>query len=183
MAIDPKKLEAFANQGKKGGPPPPHGEPEGNEGAEHEEDGGATKFDKIKALLEQNSDDVKACLEELDPDALSNFGEELEDAEKQILREGFEDLEQPLVDEARHVLGGISEQEADELGTHLESEGKADDGHAVAAWLYRLGQLIESGGEEEDKDDEDESEEDDEEETSDASDEDVEDDEQASEGG
>lgn len=160
MAIDGKQMQAFA----KGGPPPNKGEhsEEGEpDAAEHEEDGGEANYDHLKQLLEQHGQDVEACVEELDPEQLANFAEELSDADKQILREGFDALEQGLTDEAKSVLPGIDEKHAEEIGQHLESEGVVQDGHSVGAWLFRVGQMLESGDSDEESDDDEESDADD----------------------
>ncbi len=155
MAIDAKKMQAFTKQGPKGGGgggPPPN---KGAEGGGHEEpddeqaEGGGEepKYDKLLALLEQHGQDIEACIEELDPEQLTNFGEELSSADKEILREGFDDLEQAVVDEGKHVLAGIDEGEAEKLGEHLESEGAVKDGHVVGAWLFRVGQMLDEAPE------------------------------------
>lgn len=177
MAIDAKKMQAFVKQGPGSGtkgPPPNKGAKDGADdeadkaaGGEDDEEGG-DKYGHLTDLLKQHGQDIEACIEELDPDQLANFGEELADSDKEILRQGFDDLDQGVTDEAKHVLAGIDEEDAGKIGEQLEGDGAVQDGHTVGAWLFRVGQMLdeappssEKGGD--DKDDEDEEGQDDEE--------------------
>lgn len=152
MVMDPDKLAAFATNG---GPPPG-----GDESADADAGGDDTgddndpgQFGQLLTLLENNADDVMSLTDEFDPDELTDESTELDDGEKQTLLEGVQSLDQALQGELAK-LTGISLDDAQNLAQHLESEGVVDDAERLGGWLFRVGQIDLSGGDDsEDSDD------------------------------
>jgi hypothetical protein len=132
MAMDPKKLQAFAG-GDDGGDAPAGGQPskqemedalsQANEGSDTEEEGEG-KYSDLIPLLERDADDVQSSIEELPPE---------------ILLDGIQVLQPDLVGELKSSLSqGIEEDDAQAIADHLETEGMYDDGSKLAGWLIRV---------------------------------------------
>jgi hypothetical protein len=144
MGIDPKKLEAFAQGGRKAGvkPPPPPVEDDMTDAAEEAKEGEG-RFGKLLPLLEKFHEDVEAACDELDPEVLKDSGAEMPPEDQTILKDGFENLDGELVAAGNEELsGGISMDEAHGMANHLESEGMTEDPDRVAGWLFRLAQTL-----------------------------------------
>lgn len=180
MPVDPKKLEAFANQPPKGGKPGGGGKPEGgnkppgkNGGDEGGGEGGGDedmqefgdgKYGALIPLLEENAEDLEANCDELDIDMLKDPSAELADEDKQILVESFDALPDDLKAEMSAALSAISIEDARKLADHLAGEDMVDDAERMGGYLFRIGALVESGelsvdGSEESEGDEEEGEE------------------------
>lgn len=151
MAIDPKKLEAFAGgKGGRGGPPPgdegekpPHDEPDNEEG---EQTQGIEKFVPLMQLLEEFQDDVEQCIDELDGEALLDADAEMSPEDMQIMREGWDALDKRLKKEAAKVLPQLSQEDAAQIADHLYAEDKVADPDKFEGWIMRVAALL-GGGE------------------------------------
>lgn len=172
MAMDPKKLQAFAG-GDDGGGAPAGGQPseqemedalsQANEGGETEEEGEG-KYSELIPLLERDADDVQSSIEELPPEILEDPRAELAPEDEQTLLDGIQVLQPDLVSELKSSLSqGIEEDDAQAIADHLETEGMYDDGSKLAGWLIRVASVagqIESEAPEEEPDEEDENDQD-----------------------
>ena len=152
MAIDPSKLQAFAqhggdhDEGEEGPPSSKGGGPESGEGGKD--------YGPLEAALQEHADDVEQCVDELDPDALDNPDADMSPEDVEILKEGFEALDPGLKKEVERCVGGISFQDAQEIGEHLADAEHVEDGDRVGGWLYRLGEHVVHGDGDHDEDDE-----------------------------
>jgi len=152
MAIDPNKMAAFASAGPKPGTEDSTGgdtaevEPgDTAEGGDDTQEGGAGRFGELIPLLEANAEELAACCDELDPEALSDTSTALEGDNLEILTESVMALPGDLLAEMMATLSGVTWEEAEELVAHLEDEGMIDDAALVAALLTHIGKLIDSG--------------------------------------
>ena len=147
MAMDPKKLQAFAG-GDDGGDAPAGGQPskqemedalsQANEGSDTEEEGEG-KYSDLIPLLERDADDVQSSIEELPPEILEDPRAELASEDEQTLLDGIQVLQPDLVGELKSSLSqGIEEDDAQAIADHLETEGMYDDGSKLAGWLIRV---------------------------------------------
>ena len=149
MAIDPQKMAAFASGPKPGSDdldaaaaqPAPEVEKKDEDMLE----GGPGRFGKLIPLLEANAEELEACCDELDPDALMNTGADLPEDDRDILLENVVSLPDDLIDEMMNTVGGITKEEAEKLAAHLEDESMIEDGDLLAAMLVHVGKLIDSG--------------------------------------
>jgi hypothetical protein len=154
MAIDGKKLAAFAGGGGHKGPTPSkeekgehhdeedRAEHEGEHEEGHDDDmqeGGEGRFGKLIPLLEEFAEEVEACCDEIDGDLLVDMEAEMPSDEEQILKSGLHTLDKKLVKALSEAFdGGISPEEATELAEHLANEEIVSDPDRVAGWLYRI---------------------------------------------
>jgi hypothetical protein len=150
MAIDPTKMAAFAETGPKGPPAPKAaGGPPAEEPKEDEKqpaDGVDTKkFKKFIELLEENAEELEACCDELNPEALLNVSDGLPDEDRDILLESFGALPDDLQDEMIATLTDIGEEDAAAVTSALEESGAVEDGERVHAYLIHVGKLIGDG--------------------------------------
>lgn len=147
MAIDPNKLSAFASGNKLprpgGGAPgegddldaaPESGAPE--EGAEGGEDD--ARFGNLIPMLTEFGSDIQEALDDLDPEYLTDLDLE-SPADDQILAAGLQHLDRRLQKElTRALAGGITEEQANLLGSFMEMDGQVADGLLAAGWLTRI---------------------------------------------
>ena len=163
MAIDPGKLEAFANdEGGKGGGKGGGGKQKGGDhdgdggdgghdeshdegGGENEEkDEGEGKFAKLTALLEEFAEDVEAAADSVDAEALHDPESEMSPEDEKIFEEDVDGLDEGLKKELA-ATGGMSLDEAHEIASHLEGEDMIEDGDRVAGWLFRAANHLHQG--------------------------------------
>jgi len=149
--IDPKKMASWAQGGGGEGPKP--GPEDANEGAEgdepeneHEqeeeqEDEGGDKGELL-ACLEEFSEEVSQCCDELDGDALTDPEVELEGEDLQILQDGLNALPPKLKKCLQKSASDMSFEEAQSIADHLGEEDKIEDPDRLAGWLYRVGQVV-----------------------------------------
>lgn len=153
MAVDAKKMAAFAGKkpqgggmpgkgkGGGGGGPPESGpasskEPsEASSGAKSSGAGG--DHAQLQGMITQHADDVSQCLDELDKESLHDPTSEMTPEDQQIFREGFESLD--FKDALREAAEGITLEEAQGVA---DAVGDAvEDPDALAGWLVRVGEL------------------------------------------
>lgn len=149
MALDPKKMAAFASHGPKPGMAElaAIGEKPQSElsmKSEDELEGGPGRFGKLIPLLEANAADLQLCCEEINPDALMNLSEDLPDDDYEILADSVIELPDDLLHEMVSTLGGITPEEADRLAAHLEDESIVEEGDMIAAMLVHVGKMIDN---------------------------------------
>lgn len=167
MAIDPQKMAAFASSGPAPGTDDLEAadaetQPEVETKGEDMLEGGEGRFGKLIPLLEANAQELDACCDEIDPEALMNVNADLPDDDRDILLESVVSLDDALLTEMVSSLGGVTPTEADQLAAHLEGESMIEDGDRLAAMLVHVGKMIDSGdialgedeGEEEDESEE-----------------------------
>ena len=167
MAIDPKKMAAFANKVKPqgGGPAPTDSDyKDGSDGDDHnaesheedtdhddeDSDGqdddmkefGDGKFGSLIPLLEEHAEDIEAAAEEIDADALAS-DDDLPDDEQGILDGAIKSLDKQLASELKSAFaGGISREEANELAEHLADEDQITLTDQVAGWLFHVAKSL-----------------------------------------
>lgn len=150
MAIDPNKMAAFASSGPKPGTEDSQGGDAaetvpGEDTGEDNAPGGSDRFSELAPLLAANTDELAACCDELDPDALTDTSTALADDNLEILTESVMALPEDLLSEMMATLSGITPEEADTLTAPLEDDGSLEDAAPVSALLVHIGKLIESG--------------------------------------
>lgn len=155
MAIDSNKLAAFAGAEDKSSKSKK--KVADDEDADLQEYGDG-RYGALIPLLEEHAEDILACADEIDTEALEDPESNLSDEDADILIESLELLPEELQVEAKAALGGISAEDATALAAHLERDNIIDDSDAdrFAGWLFRLGSLMDS-----DQDTEDDAEDDD----------------------
>lgn len=147
MAIDPKKLEAFAGKGK-----PPKGDDAGDnlgEGDGHtepdnevgEDVGGIEKYVPLLQLLEEYQDDVEQCIDELDPETLLDVEADMAPEDQQIMKEGYESLDKRLKKELVKAAD-MGTEECTLIADHLYNEDKISDPEKLEGWLCRIAALL-----------------------------------------
>lgn len=159
MAIDPSKMAAFASTGPKpgsaeGGAPAPAPEVEAKD--EDMLEGGEGQYGALIPMLEANAEELDACCDEVAPEALLNTEADLSDDDHDIFVESFASLPHELTEEMISSLGGLTMEQAEDLATHLESEGMIEDSHRFACYLMHVSKMIDSGDIGMDEGDEDE---------------------------
>lgn len=154
MAIDPSKMEAFAQGPNPGGNADltalkgGGGEPAGDAAPSSEDmkEGGQGKFSALIPLLEEAAEEIEACCDELDPEQLGKPEEDFDDENHDIFVESFAELPDDLKAEMLEALAdGITPEEADELATHLEGEGMIEDAERFANYLQHVARAIDDG--------------------------------------
>ena len=162
MAIDPKKLKAFAG-GADGEPPPaamakpaaapaPSAEDYEDTGEEAEEPEAeeeeketetSDRFTALLPLLEAHAEELEEATVELNPDSLSDMDAELPPEDAASIEQGKASLDPELLAAMETAFsGGITAEEAHSLGDHLESEDMVSDGDVIAGYLFRLAQTF-----------------------------------------
>lgn len=140
--IKPNNLAAFA---KTGTPQPAPDEEMGNPMG-GEEEMAVDKFVELRPLLEEYSQEIEACCDEIDPDALRDPSVELAPQDMEILQAGVQMLDPKLQAALTQAAqAGITPEDAGNLGMHLEGEGLVVDGDRLAGWLFRIGQALGGG--------------------------------------
>lgn len=147
MPITPNNLSAFAKSGGPMAAPPEEMDDAMMDGAEDEAEA-VDKFAELRPLLEEYAQEIEACCDEVDPDALRDPTAELAPQDMMILKQGVELLDPKLQMALQNAAqAGITPEEAGNVGMHLEGEGLVVDGDRLAGWLFRVGQaLSESAG-------------------------------------
>lgn len=167
MAIDRKKMAAFAGHADSDEQPkdpdhpgknkPGKGAGDGGGGDDDMQEGGDGKFGALIPLLEANAEELEACCDELDPDSLDDTGTELSEDDHDTLMDSFNDLDGGLKKAMKSALPGIQLADAQNLAEHLSSEDMIEDEEKVAGLIFRFGQVLKGGdageGDEHDGDD------------------------------
>lgn len=143
MGIDKDQLRAFAGgAGDEGGLPEEgeeHAEPDAEAG---EELGAAEAYAVLIDLLEEFSEEVQDCIDELDGEMLLDPEVDIEPADEQILTEGVAALDRRLQRQLAADLPGMPPEAIDAIGAHIEDEGHTADGGSLAGWLWRVQQVL-----------------------------------------
>jgi hypothetical protein len=153
MAIDPKKLSAFAKQ-----PPtdeneePDEADGDGEEGSDEEESGESEgeeeaerNFGDLVPLMHEFQDEIKECYSEMSGPSLVDPMSELSDEDSQVMQEGFVGLDTELKKELKKSITNIGADEAQELAEHCDNVGMDFDVPKLTSWLVRIGLLLNNG--------------------------------------
>lgn len=141
MGIDKGQLQAFAGKGEAPdeGYEEEHAEPDAEAG---EELGAAEAYAPLIDLLEEFSEEVQECIDELDGEMLQDPDLDIEPADEQILQEGVTGLDRRLQKQLAADLPGMPPEAIDAIGAHVEDEGHTAEGALLAGWLWRVQQTL-----------------------------------------
>jgi hypothetical protein len=147
MPIDPKKLAAYANGGKKGGAPEEPAEEEmvddgDGDAPEVEENESGAGLDELVKVMSEFAEDAEAACDELDASVLEDPDAELEEPEAQILEEGLANLPPKLKAALENYAADISMEDAQSVADRLFEADAVQDPDRLAGWLYRVGQVV-----------------------------------------
>lgn len=145
MPLDPQQMKALTRKVK-----PESEETEADERAEGNVPpvrAGKQNTAKLIPFLELYAAEIEALCDEVDYDTLADPELELTDSDAQIIQEGVLELPPRLL-KGIEVLEGITIEDANTLGKHLEAEGDVEDGLRVGGLLFRVGQLLTDSPEE-----------------------------------
>ncbi len=171
MAIDRKKMAAFAGHADTDEQPKDPDHPGknkpgkgGGDGSDDDDmqEGGDGKFGALLPLLEQNAKEIEMCADELDPETLSDTGSEMSDEDHDTLKDSYDGLDGKLKKEMK-ALSGADLEDVQGLAQHLADEGMVDDEEAFAGLLFRFGQILKGGGDDGGEEEDDEGDDDEEE--------------------
>ncbi len=109
---------------------------------------GPTNPGAVIPFLEQYADEIEACCDELDYDVLLDPNLDMSEEDEVIMSEGALMLPPRLQANLWH-LTDIDLEAALAIGKHLEEEKKSQDAARTGGWVYRIGQLLASEGEDE----------------------------------
>lgn len=134
--IEGKKMSAYVN-GKTYDEEPMEDEEEGAA-----KEGDRERFASLIPMLEEYSDDVEECCDELDPEILEDTALDMGPGDETILEEGMHALDRRLQRELKNCCKGISPEDADYVADHLARENLVADPQRMSGWLFRLGQVM-----------------------------------------